>query len=230
ALAPLPFHRVRLGAAIVAHIQRIEQVVNGVAEARLIFDEPLQAIEIAPGAILNQRTPELHDLARRARGGLPGQALAHDERDRFLERSIRPVGHLIELAAMEAVVEHGRKILRHARHPALADRLAARLLDRLEHCAGLLAAGHQLAMGRWIMTGELERDRIGMTAYDRRIMPGELARRLRQPDLTAGDAGAFGCESDLEVGLSCNRSQAASHRALERLGRALLDEALAFEI
>ena len=50
----------------------------------------------------------------------------------------------------------------------------------------------------------------------------ELARRLRQPDLAANDAGALGCERDFELGLLGDRAQATGHRALERLGRAFL--------
>ena len=65
-------------------------------------------------------------------------------RDRLLERRIGAVGDLVELAAMEAVVEHRGEILGDAVHAARADRLDARLLDRLEHRARLLAARHQL--------------------------------------------------------------------------------------
>ena len=75
---------------------------------------------------------------------LAGEALAHHHGDRVLDRRVGAVGDLVELAAMEAVVEHGGEILRHARHAARADRLDARLLDRLEHRARLLAAGTSL--------------------------------------------------------------------------------------
>ena len=122
------------------------------------------------------------------------------------------------------------RFLRHARHAARADRLDARLLDRLEHRARLLPARHQLAMHHRIMTGELERDRIGMAAHDRGVRPGELARRLGQPCLAADDAGAFGGKGDFELGLAGNRAQAARDRPLERLGRAVLWHGLAFDV
>ena len=89
---------------------------------------------------------------------------------RVLDRRIGAVGDFVELAAMEAVVEHGGEILRHARHAARADRLDARLLDRIEHRARLLAAGHQPAMDRRVVAGELQRDRVGVAAHDRGIL------------------------------------------------------------
>ena len=132
-------------------------------------------------------------------------------RDRVLDRRVGAVGDLVELAAMEAVVEHGGEIVRDAGHAARADRLDARLLDRIEHRARLLAAGHELAMHRRIVAGEPQRDRIGVAAHDRGFALGELARRLRQPRLAAGKARPLGGEADLEVGLAA-RSRAGSRR------------------
>ncbi len=220
-LAFLAFLLVGLGAAVLAHVEGIEQIVDGIAETRLVLDQPLQAIEIAAGAVLDQRAPELDDLLRRRRRGLAGQPLAHHERDRLLDRRIGAVGDLVEFSAMETVVEHGREILRHAGHAARADRLDAGLLDRLEHRARLLPARHQLAMHDRIVTGELERDRIGMAAHDRGVGSGELARRLGQACLAADDAGPFGGEGDFELGLAGDSAQAARDRPLERLGRAV---------
>ena len=108
---------------------------------------------------------------RRRRRAHAGQTLAHHQRDGFLERRIRPVGDLVELAAVKTVVEHGREILRDARHAARPDRLDAGLLDRLEHGARLLPAGDELAMDQRVVAGELERDRVGMAAHDRGIRP-----------------------------------------------------------
>ena len=62
-LALLAFLLVGLGAAVLAHVERVEQIVDDVAEARLVLDQPLEPIEIAAGAILDQRTPELDQLA-----------------------------------------------------------------------------------------------------------------------------------------------------------------------
>src|SRR5262249_47559646 len=51
-LALLAFLLVGLGAAILAHIERVEEIMDGVAEACLVFDQPFEPIEIAPSAIL----------------------------------------------------------------------------------------------------------------------------------------------------------------------------------
>jgi len=49
-------------------------------------------------------------------------------------------------------------------------------------------------MHRRIVTGEPQRDRIGVAAHDRGFALVEAARRLRQPRLAAGHAGPFGGE------------------------------------
>ena len=157
-----------------------------------------------------------------ARRRLAGQPLAHHHGERVLDRRIGTVGDLVEFAAMKAVVEHGGEILRHAAHAARADRLDAGLLDGLEYRARLLAAGRELAMHRRVVTGEPQRDRIGMAAHDRRLAFVEPARRLRQPRLAAGQAGALGGEAHFEIALAGDRAQADADRALERLGRRFL--------
>ena len=93
----------------------------------------------------------------RAAGGgcLPGQALAHHHGDRILDRRVGAVGDVVELAAMKFVVEHRGEVLRHALHAPRADRLDARLLDRLEHRAALLAVRHLAPVHRRIVAGEL---------------------------------------------------------------------------
>jgi hypothetical protein len=150
---------------------------------------------------------------------LTGQSLSHHQRDRFLDGRIRPVGDLVEFAAVEAVIEHGRKILGNARHAAGANRLDTGLLDRLEHGARLLAARHKFAMHQRIVAGQLERDRIGVTAHDRGIRSTELSRGLGQARLSGHDTRAFGGECHAEVGLAGDGAQAPCDRAFEWLGR-----------
>jgi hypothetical protein len=123
---------------------------------------------------------------------------------------------------MKAVVEHGGEILGNAAHAARADRLDAGLLDGFEHGAGLLAAGRKLAMHCGIVTGEPQRERVGVTAHDRGFALVEPARRLRQPRLAAGETGALGRKADLEIAFAGDRAQADADGALERLGRRLL--------
>ena len=133
------------------------------------------------------------------------------------------------LATVEALVQHGGEILRDALHAPRADRLDARLLDRLEHRACLLARRLQAAMHRRVVAGEPQRDRIGVPAHDRRLGLGELARRLRQPRLAAHQAGPLRREGHFQIGLARQRAHAAGDRALERLGRRVLRRRFRFD-
>ncbi len=196
--------------------------MNDVAEAALLLHQLFQPVEFAPGAVLDMRAPQVDQLARRRRRRLPGEALAHHHGDRILDRRVGAVGDVVELAAMELVVEHRGEVLRHALHAPRTDRLDARLLDRLEHRAALLACRHLAPVHRRIVAGELERDRVRMPAHDRGVLRGKLARRLGQPRLAAGHAGALRRIGNLQVGLARDRPHAARDRALERLGRRFL--------
>ena len=164
-------------------------------------------------------------------GGGAGQALAHHQRQRLLDGRVGALGDLVELAAAVALVEHGAEILRDASHAAGADRLDARLLDRLEHRPRLLPDRLQAAVHGGIVAGELERDGIGVAAHDRGLALAELARRLRQPHLVARDqARAFGGEGDLQLAVARDGAQAAAERALERLGGGFLGRGLGFAV
>ena len=150
---------------------------------------------------------------------MPGQSLSHHQRNRFLDGRIRPVGDLVEFAAVETVVEHRCEVLGHAGHAARADGLDAGLLDRLEYRARLLSARHELAVHPRVVTGELECDGVSVAAHDCGLPPTELSRRLGQTRLAGDDAGAFGGKGNFEFGLAGDRTQASRDRALERLGR-----------
>ena len=91
---------------------------------------------------------------------------------------------------------------RNAVHAPRADRLDARLLDRLEHRARLLAGRLQAAMHRRIVAGKSQGNRIGMAAHDRGFGLAQFARRLRQADFAAHQAGTLGGEGNFELGLA----------------------------
>src|SRR4029453_19401559 len=114
------------------------------------------------------------ELSGRRRWRLSGQSLSHHQRHRFLDGRVRPVGDLVEFAAVETVVEHGRGVLGNARHAACAHPLAAGLLDRLEYRARLLSAWHELAVDHRVVTGELECDGVGMAPPDVAPRPPSL--------------------------------------------------------
>ncbi len=204
--------------------------MDRIGEPALVLDHLLQPIEVAPGAILDPWTPQIDQLAGGRRRGLTGEALAHDQGERVLDRRIGPVGDLVELAAVETVVEHRGEVLRHPLHAPRADRLDPRLLDRLEHGARLLPARLQAAVNRRIVAGEPKRDRIGVAAHDRRLLRIELARRLRQARLAPCEARPLRRKRDLELVPARDRPQATGHRPLEGLSRRLLAGRLGFGV
>ncbi len=216
--------------ALVAEIERGEQVVDHVAEFGLVLGDAGQLIEPRADLVFEKRPPEVDHLLCRRRRRHAGQPLAHQHGERVRQRRIGAVGDLVILAAMEMIVEHRGEILRNARHPPRADRLDPRLLDRLEHAARLRIARHQLAMHLGIVTGELERDRVRVSAHDRRIAPRHLARRLRQPRLARREPRPFGGERDFELGRARDGAQAGGDRALERLGRRFLGAGAEFAV
>ena len=201
-----------------------------VAKLALVLDQVLELVEVAAGAVLDQRPPQIDQFLGRRRRRHAGQALAHQQRQRVLDRRVGAVGNLVELAAMEFLVEHRGEVLGDAVHAPRADRLDAGLLDRLEHRARLLAGRLQAAMHRRIVAGQPQRDRIGVAAHDRRFRAGELARRLGQADLAAHQAGALGGEGDFQLRLARDGAQAAGDRALERLGRRVLRRRFGFAV
>ncbi len=229
-VALLAFVLVGFARTILAHVQAIEQVVNDVAEAALIVEHAFEAVEIAAGALLNQRTPQLDKLARRGRRGIAGQPLAHDHGQRVFDRRVGAIGDFVELAAMKLVVEHGGEIFGDPAHAPRADCLHPRLLDGLEHGARLLAARGELAMHRRIVAGEAERDGIGVAAHDRRFALVEPARRFRQPHLAAGQAGTLGGERHFQIALAGDGARAHADGAFERLGRRLFCVALRLDV
>ena len=127
--------------------------MHDVAEAALILDQLDQPIEIAARARLDPRLPQLHNLARRGWRRRPGQSLPHDHRQRVLDRRVGAIGDLVIAAAVKAVVQHRVEVAGDPEHPAGADRLYSRLLDRFERRARLLAVGEQLAVDGPVVTG-----------------------------------------------------------------------------
>ena len=115
----------------------------------------------------------------------------------LFERGVGAVGDLGVVAAMKPVVEHGRQIARDTFHAARADRFDPRLLDRVEHGARRLVLRHEAAMDADVVTGEAQRHRVAVAAYDRGFARCQLARRLRQtrpgafaPPMSDGRSGA----------------------------------------
>ncbi len=158
-----------LARPILAHIQGIKQVVHHVAETPLIGQYAFEAIKTAAGPVFDQRPPQVDNFACSRRRRFAGKPLAHDHGDGILDRRIGTVGDLIVFAAMKTIIEHGGEILLNTAHAPRSDRFDAGLLDCFEHRARLLSAGDELAMHRRVVTGEPQRDRVGMAAHDGRF-------------------------------------------------------------
>ena len=123
-----------------------------------------------------------------------GQALAHHQRDRILDRRVGAVGDLLVFAAaMVAVLQHRREVRGDAGHAARADRLDARLLDCIVDGARRLAVRREAAMDGGVVAGEPKRHGIGVAAQDRHVLErqrrGGSGRRALSP-MSAGRSDA----------------------------------------
>ncbi len=216
--------------AVVAEIERRQQVMHEIAEPRLVLGDAAELVEPSADLVFQHRPPEVDHLFRGRRRREARQPFAHQHRQRVRQRRIGAVGDLVIFAAMEMIVEHRGQVLCNARHPARADRLDARLLHRLEYAARLRISRYQLAVHLGIVTGELERDRVGMAAHDGRIAFGHLAGRLRQPRLARRETRTLGRKRHFQLRRPCDRTQARGYRALERLGRGFLGSGTEFGV
>ncbi len=113
---------------------------------------------------------------------------------------------------MIAIVEHRREVGGDALHPARADRLDPRLLDRIEQRPGRRILRRVAPMHRVAVASETQRERVRLAANDRRLPWIRLARRLRQARLRAFRAGRqrrlVGGKGDLKFGMAGERPRA----------------------
>ncbi len=181
------------------------------AKAVLIFRHRAEAVELVAGLRLDGLAPELHDLARGLRRLRAGQPLAHHERDGVLHRRFRLLADLLQIGAVVAVLQHGAEIGAHAVHAARAERLAARLLDRVEDGARLPPLRREAAMHLAVVAGEAERHRVADAARDGGILRRQPARRLGKAHLLLKQA-AGGRRRRRRRGRACRRPRARSPR------------------
>ena len=210
-----------LAGKLVGHVERRQDIAHFQSEARLVLDGADQARQVAAGALLDPVAPQLDDLAARLGRGLAGQALAHHQGDGVLQRRVGALGDLLIIGAVIALLEHGGEVVGDACHAVGAERLDARLFDRIEDGAGIAAAGRVGAMDRGVVAGQAQRQRIADAAGDGDVVGGHLARRLGQARLHLRQHRPVGGERHLQLRLAGNGAHAAGHRALERLGRVL---------
>ena len=163
-----------------------------VAAAKVRWSSSLSVspAEVGAGALLDPVAPQVDDLLAAGRRLEAGQALADHERDGVLERRVGAVGDLLVVAAVVAVLEHGRDVVAAARHAVGADRLDAGLLGRVEDAARVGAFRHPLAVDARVVAGLTQREAVGMAARDGDVPLAHPARRLGQAHPVAGHARA----------------------------------------
>ena len=172
-----------VGARLLPHVERREQLVDGLREGFLVLDGRAELVEVAADALLNPGPPEIDDALAALRRPHPCETLAHHHRQRLLERRVLAARHLRHARAHETVVEHRSQIAGDAFHAARPDRLDAGLLDGIEAGAAADRLRQQAAVDVAVVAGQAQRHRVGVTAHDRRVLRIELARRLRQARL-----------------------------------------------
>ena len=126
-------------------------------------------------------------------------------------------------AALAAMLPKRRaQILAHARHGVGADRLEARLLDRVEDVAGEFAARRLAAVDGRVVVAQLERDGVGLAAHLRDLVGRQVVGRQRQLRLAAEQAMLAGREADRQLVLARDRAHRGAGDALELLGAGFL--------
>ena len=154
-------------AELIGHIERGDHIPRHAGKRRLVVQGVDQMVELACGFLLDPGTPQLHQLAGMPRRLAAGEALAHHQRQRLLERRVLALGGVGDGPLLIAIVEHGAEIVRHPGHDAGADGLDAGLLDRFEDRPGIAAFGLILGMDVDIVIGEPQGEGIGKAAGDR---------------------------------------------------------------
>ena len=60
-------------AAVLAHFEGVQQVMDDIAELSLVLDQVFQSVEILPRALFNQRAPQIDEPLGGRRRSQPGQ-------------------------------------------------------------------------------------------------------------------------------------------------------------
>ena len=204
------------------HVERLQKFLHGPAKGPLVLHRLREHVELAPGAIFDDRAPEFDDLFRSAGRSKPRQTFAHHQGDSVFKRRVILVIDAAEITALVFILQHCGKIAGDAKHPLRANRLNARLLDRFKDCARLLAFWSEAVMDGRVMASEPQRHRIGMAAHDRSLGGCGFARGFRQPRLggvAGSNQGRFvGCKRDFHFGRAGHGAQATRDGALDWFG------------
>ena len=130
----------------------------------LVEDRAVELAEILADAALDPRPPEIDDAPRRGRRPLPGQSLAGQQAHRLGHRAVGALGDPFKALPAILLVEHRREVGRDAGHPAGAQSLDARLLDRFEDRPRQRRAGYAPAVHLVVVIAQAQRHAVGGTA------------------------------------------------------------------
>ena len=124
--------RLVVEARFIEHFERRQQFMHRMREGALIVDRSAEPVEIDARLLFDEGAPEIDDAPCVRRRLHAGQPLAHDHRERILDRRLGAGGDVGIAGALEAIVEHGVEIGGDPFHAARADGLDAGLFDGVE--------------------------------------------------------------------------------------------------
>jgi hypothetical protein len=175
--------------------------------------------------IAHVRPPQVDHALGLARRRRARQRFAHEHADDLGQRPVAALGDAGEAALPAMLGERGGEILGNAHHLAGADRLYARLLDRVEDRARHLAGRCLPRMQHGVVMAQLQRDGIRLAAHIGDLVRRQLMRRRRQPRLGAEQPVLARRERDGQIVALGDRPHGGAGDPLE-----LLDAAFAVGI
>ncbi len=200
-------------------VEILQHAAGGPRIFVLIEDGSVELAQIPRDPRLQPGAPQIDDAPRRRRRRLVGQRLAGQEPHRLGHRAFGALGNPLEALAAILLVEHRGEVGGDPGHPARAQCLDPRLLDRLEDGARQGAAGDAFAVHRVVMIAQPQGHAVGGTAQLRRLVGRQVARRVRQPHPGAAEPGRLRPKADGQIVALGDRPQGRRGRPLEDLGR-----------
>ena len=161
--------------------------------------------------------PQRQHAGHAGRVGGARHPLAREQAERGGHRQLVAPGHAVVSLGLALLGQARAQIGRDPAHPVAAHHLAAHLLERVVHVAGLALARHARGVHRVVVMAQPQGHAVGRPAQ-----PGHLGRRQGsggqgQARALAAEAGGAGLEGDRDVRLPRHRPQRAGRGALEIL-------------
>ncbi len=181
-----------------------------------------QPVEIRAGLGLDLGAMPIDQHLCAVGRGVAGQALAHQKAKDVGHRRGRRVIEAVQTLLLDRAFERGGQVGAHAHQRVGANRLDARLLDRLEHRPALDRLRPEAGVRRLVVVSEAQRHLVGQAADARGLLAREVARRMRQDGAMAGQLRSVTGEGDLQVRLLGERTRGVRERALEDVCRAFV--------